>query len=100
MPWDEARADHTFTLGLADEVGEPVMVPAAEEERPLRFSGRPAVNPADPELDGPARSLDTHSSSAVNVHSLTPGRYTRTLEVDGRKLASVTFGVRSDPDAG
>ncbi|MEU7984172.1 hypothetical protein AB0B56_04820 [Streptosporangium canum] len=100
MPWDEARADHTCTLGLADETGEPVMVPAAEEERPLRFSGRLAVNPADPELDGPARSLDTHSSSAVNVHSLTLGRYTRTLEVDGRELASVTFGVRSDPDAG
>ncbi|MFI6794708.1 hypothetical protein [Streptosporangium canum] len=76
------------------------MVPAAEEERPLRFSGRPAVDPSAPELDGLDRSLDIHSSFAVDVHSLTPGRYTRTLEVDGRELASVTFGVRSDPDAG
>ncbi|MEV4184452.1 hypothetical protein AB0J28_23800 [Streptosporangium canum] len=46
MPWDEARAAHTFTLGLADEVGEPVMVPAAEEGRGRQpASGcRPAGN--------------------------------------------------------
>ncbi|MGV9772922.1 DUF6941 family protein [Streptosporangium sp. NPDC003464] len=102
VPWEEARGDLDFTLGLVDEGGEPVMVPAAEEERPLRFSGQLAVDPADAELDGLARSLDIHSSFAINVHSLSlgPGRYTWTLEVDGQELASVTFGVRPDPAAG
>ncbi|WP_433254013.1 DUF6941 family protein [Streptosporangium sp. CA-135522] len=101
VPWNEARTDHTFTLGLAGEDGEPVMVSAAGRERPLRFSGQLAVNPADTELDELARSLDIHSSFAISVHSLSlaPGRYTWALEVDGEDLASVTFGVRADPDA-
>ncbi|OUC99067.1 hypothetical protein [Streptosporangium minutum] len=76
------------------------MVPAAEEERPLRFSGRLVVNPAAPELDGLDRSLGIHSGFAVDVCSLTPAAAPEHRKMDGEDLASVTFGVQSDPDAG
>jgi hypothetical protein len=95
VPPEQSEGAISFTLRLADLLGNVVEVPGPAGMQPMELGGQVEVREPE-EWD---RASDLNVAFAVNVVlPLPPGHsYTWSLEVDGKDLATTTFYVRSAP---
>ena len=102
--WDELTdGEHAVMVRLLDKDGRPAMTPGLGDDKPIEAAGKITLVSPDAESDPVGRELGFETSFAVNVVApLQPGhRYRWILELDGKELADVAFGVRAVavPDA-